>query len=378
MAMKIVRTAILPATCLVVVGCGGETLDVGRNAPAPDSSNYAGPLASDGGSPIAGPTPVATHQYSAFAVAVDDSRVYWTMGEPVPRGSDATAVRSCTKADCAATVITYAAGQSGARSGGGLFTGSIAVNHDRVFWAAPGGVVACPIAGCTGAPAVIAAGFSPLTFLADDQTVYLVSGVDATLVSCPVDGCSSPPAVVALIEGTTSIAADQQNLYWSEAATPDSGVIKTIPKDRSGPVRIIASGLHQPGAVAVSADRFYFAENYGAGKIRSCPISGCVGEPATVAVDQSYPRELAVDRSHAYWFTTADASGSNGPGQILECALDGCGSSPTVLAANQPTPTSLAIDQSFVFWTNLGAVAQDPYGQQYNDGSVYRAPIAGP
>jgi hypothetical protein len=171
------------------------------------------------------------------------------------------------------------------------------------------------------------------------------------------------------------MVADQNNLYWSEGLTAGSGVIKTIPKDGSTAVRAIATGLHIPSAVAVDADRVYWAERYSPGTIGSCPIAGCSGEPTTLATGQSYPHALAVDRAHAYWFTTAEAY--QGSGRILECSLGGCGSSPAVLAADQPTPTDLAIDASFVYWTNQGEQVQTQRAV-YFDGSVNLVPVAWP
>ncbi len=372
MAMNTAPAAV--ATLLLGVGCSGQTLDVGHDAPPP-APEYAGPVSPgvDGGTEITGPTPVATHQFSAHAVAVDDRRVYWSADVIGPPWE---AVRSCDKSDCAASVITYA----------NLPAGGVAVNQDRIF-ANAGGVFACPLDGCVGAPAAVTAN-QPFDFVVDDQSVYFVSFPDATLVSCPVDGCPGGPTVLAFIGaggpgflgGYSRLAADAMNLYWSECATADSGIIKTIPKHGSAPARTIATGLHLPGALAVGADRVYWAENYSSGTIRSCPIAGCAGEPTTLATEQPYPNGLAVDQAHAYWFTTADPNG-NGPGQILECPLSGCGSSPTVLATDQPSPTDLAIDSSFVFWSNAGPAvhATSPVPVSvYNDGSVYRAPIAWP
>jgi hypothetical protein len=368
--MSLARVASALGAYLLAIGCSGETLDVGDSASA--APEYAGPVSPgvDGGTEIVGPTPVANHQYGALAVAVDDSRVYWTTDLASAALGETGVVRSCAKADCAATVVTYATWQG---------AGRIAVNHDRVFWNAPGGVVACPLEGCAGTPAAITV-IQPAELLADDRAVYLVSAVDATLLSCPVDGCPGDPTVLALVDDPEAkIAADEKYLYWSEAGSADSGTIKAIPKDASAPVRTIVSGLHLPRAVAVDADRVYWAEYYSPGIIRSCPIAGCVAEPTTLAIGQSYPGGLTVDQAHAYWFTTAAPYGGQGPGQIEQCPLDGCGSNPTVLAADQPSPTGLAIDPSFVFWTNTGqAVHAAPPVGLYYDGSVNRVPTVAP
>jgi hypothetical protein len=307
-------------------------------------------------------------------VAVDDSRVYWSTDVESPTLDDAAVVRSCAKADCAATVITYATKQWGTRP--------IAVRSGRIYWpisASDGrtqSIVACPVGGCLGPPAVIAAGITVGELLVDDRAVYWASFPDSAVLSCPIDGCQGAPTVVALVDDPVpQITADQNNLYWSEGLTTGSGVIKTVPKDGSTPVRTIATDLHMPGAVAVDADRVYWAERYSPGTIGSCPIAGCGGEPTTLATGQPYPQALAIDRAHAYWLTTAGPY--SGAGRILECPLSGCGSSPTVLAADQPTPTDLAIDASFVFWTNEGEQKQTPRAV-YSDGSVNLVPIAEP
>ncbi len=107
----------------------------------------------------------------------------------------------------------------------------------------------------------------------------------------------------------------------------------------------------------MDATRVYWTEMYSARSVRSCPIAGCTGGPTTLALGQLYPRSLAVDSAHAYWFT---GEAYEGPGQLVERALAGCGSTPTVLAAEQPTPSSLALDQSFVCWTNKREAKQNP------------------
>ena len=364
--MNVVRAAI--ATSLVAVGCSGQTLDVGYDAGA--APEYAGP-----GPMVPGPAPVATHQYGALAVAVDDTRVYWSTDLTNQTRQDLSVVRSCTKADCGGSVVTYGNQQWDARR--------LVARRGRIYWRVTSGdqssqsIVACPVDGCPGAPALIASGVSAWDFVVDDEAVYFSSPSDAAILRCPIGGCQGAPTVVALLDAPVfGLAADQKNLYWSEAAAADSGAIKTIRKDGSTPAAIVAAGLHLPGAVAVYADRVYWAESVSQGTIRSCPIAGCAGEPTALVTEQRYPQGLAVDQAHVYWFTIAEPSG--GKGQILECPLGGCGSSPTVLATDQPTPTGLAVDSSSVFWTNKGEAKYDSRPSLYYDGSVNRVPIAWP
>ncbi len=87
-------------------------------------------------------TPTAT---DSAALAVDNTNLYWTNGDPSGLGS----VQQCVKTNCAATVTTLASGRSGPLG--------IAVDATDVYWVEDGSVYRCTIGGCGGSPTTVAA-----------------------------------------------------------------------------------------------------------------------------------------------------------------------------------------------------------------------------
>jgi hypothetical protein len=78
--------------------------------------------------------------------------------------------------------------------------------------------------------------------------------------------------------------------------------------------------------------------------IGKCPGTGCGGGGATPVVTTTYGmNEIAVDASGVYW--------TQGTG-IKACPLTGCVGGPTDVAVNQGMPQSLRLSGGFVYWAN--------------------------
>ena len=126
-------------------------------------------------------------------------------------------------------------------------TGGLALDDVNVYWAnryaaSTGGaatVESCPLAGCQGAPTVIATGLADDHFRAiatDGVNVYWTDFAEGTISKCPVTGCAGAPTLLASGQlGPEQIAVDETSVYWTTAGTPnfdhrDGTVMKLTPK----------------------------------------------------------------------------------------------------------------------------------------------------
>jgi hypothetical protein len=94
----------------------------------------------------------------------------------------------------------------------------------RAYWTTPsdGTVRACPLSGCTGAPALIAtAQRYPVRLAVDDRNAYWINPKDNTVLGevmeCPLDGCGSAPKVLASGQPTVGagLVLDATHVYWT-------------------------------------------------------------------------------------------------------------------------------------------------------------------
>jgi hypothetical protein len=361
---------------LLLGACGGNVLDVGTDWEPP---RYATPetVVGEGLLGDGGPTEMATHQYGTDSIAVDDARVYWTTRGLAPSGPQGplAVVRSCVKADCAATVVTYAATR-------GPIVRAIAVRGSEIFWSESmtnSAIRACPVAGCAGAPRTVAADVSPSDLLADDSYVYWMS-IDSTIQRCRRAGCDGSPELVTPIGVVQSkLAEHASELYWFEGPPGPAAArrIMTVPKDGSAPARVVVDGLHMATGLAVDATNLYWLEVDERGAVKTCPRTGCVGEPTVLASEQTFPQWLAVDAKNAYWFNFDETwwPGKDAAGRLVRCPLTGCGKEPLIIATNQVSARSVALDPTHVYWTNFGAGTPVATSWRYFDGAVMRARI---
>jgi hypothetical protein len=371
------RWASAAAFALSVSACGGQVLDFGSDVERPRYATPSSTAAEDvPGSAVA--TAMATHQYGAVSIALDDARIYWATNGPGPPShadlaSESAVVRSCVKTNCAGTVVTYATAPFDGHK-------SIAVDETRVYWGKvePNTPIhACPIKGCLGAPTVIASHVSASSMVVDTTHVYWLA-FDSTLQRCPVAGCGDSPELVTVTRGHHGeLAGDATNLYWSQRSSgPGTGAIMTVAKDGSTPSRTIVDGLQSPTAVAVDATNVYWMETHSLGAVKTCPLAGCAGEPTTLATRQSFPLRLGLDGANAYWFNFDEEwwSGKDVTAKLVRCPLTGCGDQPDVLITHQMSPYDIALDKTHVYWTNFGETK--PAGiARYADGAVMRVRI---
>jgi len=322
---------------------------------------------------------MATHQFNAAALVIDEARIYWTSTLNPLAGVNAKGVlRSCQKNNCAATLVTYP--WSGFRQ--------LVVDATRVYWVKwsgeyssttrNGGVVACPISGCIGSPEVVAA-MADEEFVVDTPTIYWLT--DDKVWKCTMGDCERTLGFLAWLEHRQPasdtlgrLTASSRDLYWLEGDA-STGSIMTMPKDGSLPARALVTGRPKPRSLTISADRLYWVEQLSDAEfeIRSCPLMDCTGDPTVVASAQPFILTLAADDDRAaYWATMADgpSNAATPPTRFMAAPLGG-GAVPSLLRVELDGLSQWALDATHLYWASYGALAQSPSGP-YQDGAVRR------
>ena len=156
-------------------------------------------------------------------------------------------------------------------------------------------------AGCSPA-FTLTTGVAPGLLAASDAFVYFSAVIDGgtnTIYSCPTGASNCTPTPMNIV-GYNQLVAYNNDVY---ILLPVTGPLQTIAK---------------------------------------CPSTGCAPETTVLTTPQGIG-EFAVDASGVYWTLGAN---------ILSCPLTGCVGGPVTVAANQGTPQSLRLSGGFVYYIN--------------------------
>jgi hypothetical protein len=315
-------------------------------------------------------TVIASRQILPLAIAVDDTRVYWSLdGGEDPRNEDEArreqgVIRSCQPDNCAGTVITYATGERQTRR--------IAVAGGKIYWLrsdrTPFTVVACPVEGCNGGPEIIvesarefAVGGTSLFWFEEDSQLGRCSLSDCpnTRVMTTVSSLVRSPQL-----GRSSLAVGPTHLYWidGDENSAERGIMM-MPKDGSRPPRALVTGLHLATSIVATATRVVWAESYSLGQIRSCPLLDCSDGPTTIVSPEPYPASLAAEGAGVYWFHGRGNGTVDEPSAVdlLECGVAGCeGTGPNRLMSQPTAPSGTAANRTHVYWLDQGGPLDTP------------------
>lgn len=288
-------------------------------------------------------------------IAVDDQRVYW-IGQ---RGTTA-ALRSCEKANCVNTLISYATSGVAPLAGFAVRQGEVYWfsfdSEDATWWWT---LRACASSGCgTGARSVAssaATNGSPISAFSND-TVYLTSTTEAEVLSFPLDGTAAEPRHLHVIDKPIiSMAVAGEYLY--ELTIPNgpelSGGVLRVKTDGSEPVQILATdsriaqivqSLAAQRTLAVNSSGIYWIESSLYGTIAHCPTAGCVGNEPPLIEPVRSPYSLLLDGGNIYWQNETASHGS----ALSGCTLTGCVAS-APLASELDGTTVVAADDDYLY-----------------------------
>jgi sugar lactone lactonase YvrE len=276
------------------------------------------------GADLPTPTPLALGRSSPFAIAADDTNVYWTEDSgimSVPRDGGAwNRLASATSAH------------------------AIAVDAENVYWADSTGVMSVPLGG--GTPTKLFSGPTNALGLAVNEThVYWTDATAGTVLRVPRLGGTTTK--VATGEPTAmGIALDGERVVW---AVGQPGTIETISLHGGEQVKL-ASDPGSPQQVALDALNVYWTDDGGGtalGTVMEAPLEG--GPAITLATGQIDALGIATASvegagTYVYW---VDGAG----GTLMATPAIG-GFLPTTMASGLGQPERVAIGRDSIYWTD--------------------------
>ena len=281
---------------------------------------------------VCGSTVVATNQANAYAIAADDSYVYWTT-----TGTTST-IDQAPVGGGGATVL-YSSEDD--------YPSALAVVSGEVYWAdevIQGAVSRIPVGGGASIPVASDVAY-PTTLTANGGVLYFTllsttSDSAGAVLSVPVGGgtVATLASQQEIDEGEpSSIAVGGGNVYWTTYSDIVSAPVG------GGPATTFASQQYA-SAVTADAQNVYWASSWQEAILKQ-PAGG--GSAVTLASGQYYPNAIAVDATNVYW-----TSGQGGAGTVMSVPIGG--GTPVTLASNQAYPAAVALNSTTLFWVNFG------------------------
>jgi hypothetical protein len=339
---------------VVVIGCGSDPTATEAAALQQSVPRMPPSIANVGA--MFKPEMIASFDIPAFAITVDGTNLYWTMGADIASYTtpDWPIAMQCPKADCSnPTPLAYA--NPAASDGDSILPKNIAVTSTNVFFTSSvatntSEIVTCSIGGCASSPSTV---FSPsyliegffahdtdlivgepsavgtcdatncattlsqivagsCTFVVDGDTLYWSDY--QRLMSCPIAGCTTS-TILAVIHNQSGrrIAVDAKNVYWEDA----NGLMKCNKTACSPTVLVPANELADSFDNDLMSDgqNLYFIKG---ARVAKCKVTGCNGKPTRVddpyapSDDSRYPNRLAMDDKYVYWTTGRTLTGTSG------------------------------------------------------------------
>ncbi len=247
---------------------------------------------------------------------------------------------------------------------------ALALDSDNVYWtnkAQPGSVMMCPVTGCPAGAVTIASNQGdPTSIVVRGDSVYWTASGDGTVMTKPIRGSDAGAHVLASLRespGSLAVVSATQ-LFWTE---PTRVARCELSGNRCATDPLTGGNEGSPTGLVSDGTDLFWGQNSQGGGIRTCPVSGCVPDPVTLASTQNAPSYVAVDATSVYWTNRVD------DGSVMAAPKTGIGSgTATTLASGQPQPAGIYVDGAHVYWTTLGTQKNG-----FKDGTVMRADKSG-
>jgi hypothetical protein len=285
------------------------------------------------------PTTLASGNSRFWAIALDNTHVYWTdVGNrlilKVPKnGGDVTTLAS-TSPNVSLAIAVFGNFVYWAEQNSGTGVGAIRMVH------IDGGVATTIASGQTwgasngiGGLGIDSSGmYWTVAGVGSDGMVLKISGVP---VDDPVLLSTTPPTLVASgLENPMGLALDADNVYWIESG--GSGAVKKTSKSGGTPVAI-ASGLGETAGIATDGVNVFFG--IWNGSVHKVSVNG---GPVSDLGGFTSSQFLAIDSTSVYYTSIwGDA--------VAKVAKDG--TAHTTLATGLVDPWGLAVDGTGLYWT---------------------------
>ena len=360
--VKIALVALAGLASLAVVACA-NILGIDDRSLDPLAGGDGG--GGDGGPSCADPCPMAMGLNHPFAMAVDETNVYWV------ETGDATdangSVKACPVSGCGGGPTVYASLQDA--------PGGIAVDGQNVYWGTGGGtgtaaIWSCAIGGCGGKPTKLVDADTPFGIAVDSTYVYWAEFYSQTVNRVPIGGGSSsfvwdagtvsgtpPNGASQLAIDTGFVYINDQNASTFRVAISGGSLVSMFTDPNGSGVGIFG--------LAVDSNDVYLAATGGIYQMSKGATSGAT----TLAPNVTLPDDLQVDPAGGvvYW---SDYGNVGTDGTIGMVPLDG--GPPVLLHQQLVTPEALAVNSTGVFWVSYGTLLADGVTVKSNTGTLYR------
>jgi hypothetical protein len=213
----------------------------------------------------------------------------------------------CPTSNCTPGTSIFLIGNNRQVSVGGFITSPSGFFY--AFKGPPGDVLSrCLMpaaAGCGSSGAI--ANFKTTPLVASDTFVYFTAALGDSgfeqLYSCPTDATNCVPTPINT--SYLKLFAYQNDLY---ILLPVGGPMQTIGKCPgtgcgNGGVTPVVTTNYGMTEIAVDASGVYWVRG---ANIQACRLTGCVGGPVDVALNQGMPQSLRVSGGFVYWVNPTD------------------------------------------------------------------------
>jgi hypothetical protein len=213
----------------------------------------------------------------------------------------------------------------------------------------------CPVTGCATTTTLVSGLQYPVDVKSDGTNVFYINADRASVERCALPKCAGGPVRIAGgAPAWSALEIADQTAYWLEDG-PGNDYSRAIlyrarKTQTDGGAEVLLNDLPFPGAFVVKDQTLFMTQagprtDGGApnGVVRAIAL-GAGLQPFTIATRQFSPGGIAVDATHAYWFSLGD-------GSLRRCEIAGCNDAPTVLAEGQNRPFGPAVTDDALYWT---------------------------